>query len=87
MRLQQLSQIMVQFNPLDPKCTSAREFLRRCVAPAARKSNPECELFYRMRTDRQPPVVHVTYSNGSLASPFFQRQHPSSLFPRALLKL
>lgn len=64
MRLQRLLKLHFQFNPWDAKNTAAREVLRRSAAPSARKTNPECSVTYKMRTDKQPPVVLVQYDTG-----------------------
>lgn len=38
-----------------------REFLKRCLAPKARESNPECVVLHRVRSDDAPPVIAVEF--------------------------
>ena len=38
-----------------------REFLKRCLSPKARESNPDCIVLHRVRSDDAPPVVAVEF--------------------------
>jgi len=42
--LRHLKRVFIQFSPLDPRATSARELLQRVGCDAARKSNPACAV-------------------------------------------
>ena len=64
MPLRHLKRVRVQFNPLDPRCTAAREFLSRLTSPKAIASNPECSIEPRVRDDDALPVVAVEFASG-----------------------
>jgi large subunit ribosomal protein L53 len=64
MPLRHLKRVRVQFNPLDPRCTAAREFLSRLTSAKAIASNPECSIEPRVRNDDAPPVVGVEFASG-----------------------
>lgn len=66
MPLRHLKRVRVQFNPLDPRCTAAREFLSRVTSSTASASNPECSVEPRVRSDDAPPVVAVEFANGAV---------------------
>ncbi len=63
MVLKHLSKVVVQFSPSTGNSRSAREFLARVTAPAARKSNPECELDGRVRLAGQKACMLLTMRN------------------------
>jgi|TARA_B100001113_G_C21033212_1_gene588928 large subunit ribosomal protein L53 len=65
MPLRHLKKIQVQFNPKDHRATAVREFLNRIYSPRARKSNPECDVSHKIRTDDMPPVVAIEFENGA----------------------
>ena len=65
MPLRHLKRVRVQFNPLDPRSTAAREFLARVTTAKAAKSNPECAVEPRVRNDAAPPVVAVEFASGA----------------------
>jgi large subunit ribosomal protein L53 len=64
MPLRHLKKIHVQFNPMDHRATAMREFLNRIYSPRAQKSNPECDVSHKIRTDNMPPVVAIEFENG-----------------------
>jgi large subunit ribosomal protein L53 len=66
MPLRHLKRVRVQFNPFDPRCTAAREFISRITTPKAFASNPDCSVEPRVRNDDAPPVVAVEFSNGKV---------------------
>jgi hypothetical protein len=49
-----LKAVSIRFNPADPSATSARELLQRVGSAAARKSNPDCDVSFRVL---EGPVV------------------------------
>ena len=63
--MRNLKRVRVQFNPLDPRSTAAREFLARVTTAKAAKSNPECAVEPRVRNDAAPPVVAVEFASGA----------------------
>ena len=65
MPLRHLKRVRVQFNPLDPRSTAAREFLARVTTAKAAKSNHECAVEPRVRNDAAPPVVAVEFASGA----------------------
>jgi site-specific recombinase XerD len=64
MPLRQLKKIHLQFNPADRRATAIREFLNRILSPNAKKSNPECAVTHKIRTDSMPPVIAIEFVNG-----------------------
>ena len=52
--LRHLKRVFIQFSPLDPRATSARELLQRVGCDAARKSNPECAVEFKVDEDAAP---------------------------------
>ena len=64
MPLRQLLKVNIQFTPSDPRSAAVREFLKRCLAPKARESNPDCVVVHKIRSDDAPPVVAVEFVNG-----------------------
>lgn len=46
--LRHLKRVFIQFSPLDARATSARELLQRVGCDAARKSNPACEVEFKV---------------------------------------
>lgn len=52
--LRHLKRVFIQFAPLDPKATSARELLQRVGCDAARKSNPACQVEFKVDEDGKP---------------------------------
>ncbi|KAK3245321.1 hypothetical protein CYMTET_22727 [Cymbomonas tetramitiformis] len=66
MVLSALSKVRVQFRAADPRNAAVREFLFRITTPKAIASNPKCEVIPKVRIDRQPPVVELTFLNGQV---------------------
>ncbi|KAK1262453.1 hypothetical protein QJS04_geneDACA001075 [Acorus gramineus] len=60
-----LSKVRIEFNALDPRKAGCLEFLSQCRSMKARESNPGCQILVKRRTDDQPPVIAVTYADGS----------------------
>lgn len=52
--LRHLKRVFIQFAPLDPKATSARELLQRVGCDAARKSNPACVVEFSIDEKGKP---------------------------------
>lgn len=52
--LRHLKRVFIQFSPLDPRATSARELLQRVGCDAARKSNPDCAVDFQVDEDAAP---------------------------------
>jgi hypothetical protein len=50
-----LKSVAIRFNPADPTATSARELLQRVGSASARKSNPDCDVSFRVLEGRAPP--------------------------------
>jgi hypothetical protein len=49
-----LKSVAIRFNPADPAATSARELLQRVGSASARKSNPDCDVSFRVLEGRPP---------------------------------
>lgn len=62
-----LKSVAIRFNPADPAATSARELLQRVGSASARKSNPDCDVSFRVLEGR-PPVGGEASSSASSAS-------------------
>ncbi|KAH7278361.1 hypothetical protein KP509_38G037800 [Ceratopteris richardii] len=62
--LKQLSKVKIEFNALDARSASALEFLAQCNSKKSKASNPKCEISVKRRTDKTPPLISVTYTNG-----------------------
>lgn len=43
-----LKSVAIRFHPADPTATSARELLQRVGSASARKSNPDCDVSFRV---------------------------------------
>mmetsp|Transcript_6260 Transcript_6260/g.10851 ORF Transcript_6260/g.10851 Transcript_6260/m.10851 type:complete len:114 (+) Transcript_6260:121-462(+) len=67
MVLRLLTKVRIQFNAMDKRSSSVREFLARCQAPKAHAENPKCEVIPKVRIDNQPPVVELTFMNGEVS--------------------
>jgi large subunit ribosomal protein L53 len=52
--LRHLKRVFIQFSPLDPRATSARELLQRVGCDAARKSNPACAVDFAVDESGAP---------------------------------
>jgi hypothetical protein len=52
--LKSLRRVFIQFSPLDPRATAARELLQRVGNAASRTSNPECVVEYKVGAVRAP---------------------------------
>ncbi|KIY99651.1 hypothetical protein MNEG_8310 [Monoraphidium neglectum] len=52
--LRHLKRVFIQFSPLDPRATSARELLQRVGCDAARKSNPSCQVEFNIDEAGKP---------------------------------
>lgn len=48
--LKSLRRVFIQFSPLDPRATAARELLQRVGNDTSRKSNPDCVVDYKAST-------------------------------------
>ena len=46
--------------------TKYREFLRRCLAPKARLSNPDCVVLFEARTHSSTPVIALEFGKFGL---------------------
>lgn len=46
--LKSLRRVFIQFSPLDPRATAARELLQRVGNDISRKSNPDCVVEYKV---------------------------------------
>lgn len=51
-----------------------REFLKRCLSPKARNSNPDCEVIHKLRSDDAPPVVAVEFGTSRTLLTLFPLQ-------------
>lgn len=67
--LKSLRRVFVQFSPTDPRATAARELLQRVGSSAARTSNPDCVVEYKVCTSRVQVVwLYVCHRQGCLPS-------------------
>ncbi|KAI8477140.1 MAG: hypothetical protein J3K34DRAFT_399503 [Monoraphidium minutum] len=57
--LRHLKRVFIQFSPLDPRATSARELLQRVGCDAARKSNPACQVEFNIDEAAKPGTSFV----------------------------
>jgi len=58
-----LKSVAIRFNPADPTATSARELLQRVGSASARKSNPDCNVSFRVLEGR-PAAAGGNGGNG-----------------------
>jgi hypothetical protein len=64
-----LKSVAIRFNPADPTATSARELLQRVGSASARKSNPDCDVSFRVLEDgtstiKNTATVALEFSDG-----------------------
>lgn len=58
-----LKSVAIRFNPADPTATSARELLQRVGSASARKSNPDCDVSFRVLEGRPPAAATASGSS------------------------
>jgi hypothetical protein len=67
--LRHLKRVFIQFSPTDPRATAARELLQRVGCEAARSSNPDCEVEFKVDegTAAGQAVVELHFNDGQQA--------------------
>ncbi|KAJ8429532.1 hypothetical protein Cgig2_025718 [Carnegiea gigantea] len=56
-----LSKVKLQYNALDARAGTCKEFLAQCIS---KDSNSSCQVQIKHRTDDHPPQINVTFING-----------------------
>lgn len=56
-----LSKVKLQYNALDARAGTCKDFLAQCIS---KDSNSSCQVQLKHRTDDHPPQINVTFING-----------------------